>query len=132
MIPEPAQDWSNDNSQETFELNDEERRTIPTMKPLPDEQDFGKEMVLSVALEHEAKRRKKKKNVEEVVEEDDIVEDNNIYSLDELTKIRSVEEEEKSVGPSGILMTLTRDTHFFFKLEGDEKLSGLAKNLAIT
>ena len=108
MTPEPVQDWSNDNSQETFELNDEERRTIPTMKPLPDEQEFGKEMVLSVALEHEAKRRKKKENVEEVVEEDDIVEDNNIYSLDELTKIRSVEEEEKSVGPSGILMILTR------------------------
>ena len=71
------------------------------MKPLPDEQEFGKEMVLSVALEHEAKRRKRKKNVEEVVEEDDNTGDNNIYSLDELTKIRSVEEEEKSVGPSG-------------------------------
>ena len=84
---------------------------IPTMKPLPDEQEFGKDMVLSVALEHESKRRSKKRKKEDIAEDldaeeddsNDAVEDNNIYSLDELTKIKSVEQEEKAgkAGPSG-------------------------------
>ena len=34
---------------------------LPTMKPLPEEQTFGKEMALSVALEMEEKRRLTKK-----------------------------------------------------------------------
>ena len=56
--PKLVEDWSNDNSREAFELNDEEKSRIPTMKPLPDEQEFGKDMVLSVALEQETKRYK--------------------------------------------------------------------------
>merc|ERR1711971_667199 len=40
--PKLVEDWSNDNSREAFELNDEEKTRIPTMKPLPDEQEFGK------------------------------------------------------------------------------------------
>merc|ERR1711971_364472 len=44
--PKLVEDWSNDNSREAFELNDEEKTRIPTMKPLPDEQEFGKDMVL--------------------------------------------------------------------------------------
>ena len=50
------QDLSNDNSREAFILNDEQKEMLPTLKPLPDEQEFGPEMVLSVALEQEAKR----------------------------------------------------------------------------
>ena len=108
--PKLVEDWSNDNSREAFELNEEEQKGLPTMKPLPDEQEFGKDMVLSVALEQETKRRSKKRKKEEEAEdlddEDDDsndVEDNNIYSLDELTKIKSVEQEEKAgkAGPSG-------------------------------
>jgi ABC-type histidine transport system ATPase subunit len=37
---------------------------IPVMKPLPDELQFGREMVLSVALEMEEKRRQMSKKVE--------------------------------------------------------------------
>ena len=64
---------------------------------------------MSVALEHEAKRRSKKRKAaaeaeeaaEEEAEDDTGVEDDNIYSLDELTKIKSVEEEaKKAAGPS--------------------------------
>ena len=64
---------------------------------------------MSVALEHEAKRRSKKRKAaaeaeeaaEEEAEDDNGVEDDNIYSLDELTKIKSVEEEaKKAAGPS--------------------------------
>ena len=49
-------------SQEAFfaEHNIDESM-LPTMKPLPDEQTFGKEMALSVALEMEEKRRLTKK-----------------------------------------------------------------------
>ena len=62
-----------------------------------------------MALEHEAKRRSKKRKAaaeaeeaaEEEAEDDTGVEDDNIYSLDELTKIKSVEEEaKKAAGPS--------------------------------
>ena len=37
---------------------------IPVMKPLPDEQQYGKDMALSVALEMEEKRRTEKKTAE--------------------------------------------------------------------
>ena len=79
----------NDESQEPF-LDESQSYLVPTMKPLPDEQQFGKDMVLSVALEHEEKRRKKKKK--EVIEEDlevDNAGDDFIYSLDEMTRIKN-------------------------------------------
>lgn len=43
---------------------------VPKMKPLPDELQFGREMVLSVALEMEEKRRQMPKQTPEEMEED--------------------------------------------------------------
>ncbi len=42
---------------------------VPTMKPLPDELQFGREMVLSVALEMEEKRRQMPKQAPDEIEQ---------------------------------------------------------------
>ena len=67
---EPTEDQSvnvvtfdeNSQSQEAFFAEHGiDESMLPTMKPLPEEQTFGKEMALSVALEMEEKRRLTKK-----------------------------------------------------------------------
>ena len=81
---------------------------VPAMKPLPDELQFGPEMVLSVALEMEEKRREREAS--RIVEQregsgdgdgdgddDDDDEDDHdmIYSLDEMTMFEKKEEQVK-------------------------------------
>jgi hypothetical protein len=60
----PEQPQSAEDSQDGLLLGAAEAAGVPTyMKPLPDEQEFGKDMALSVALEMEEKRRWDKKNM---------------------------------------------------------------------
>ena len=83
---------------------------LPSMKPLPDEAQFGKDMVLDVALKMEEVRRQKrmerKKRVKEAEEAglapdpDDLEkdwesqDDDMIYSLDEIQELKKKEEEQ--------------------------------------
>ena len=76
----------------------ESSHEVPKMKPLPDEQEFGKEMALSVALEMEENRRKRK-HEEPTEPEKEPEEDNFVYSLDELTRIKSLDQEVAEQGP---------------------------------
>ena len=101
----PMEGTSEENSQEGFEaLTQEEINTIPAMKPLPDEQEYGTEMVLSVALEMEEKRRKKKKKKDSDPDKDaenDVDDENIIYSLDEITRMKSLDNNSnQEQGPS--------------------------------
>ena len=83
----------NEESQEPC-MDESQSYLVPTMKPLPDEQQFGKDMVLSVALEHEEKRRKKKSKKEDLEEEEvDNAGDDFIYSLDEMTRIKNQDDQ---------------------------------------
>jgi hypothetical protein len=74
---------------------------IPVMKPLPDELQFGREMVLSVALEMEEKRRQMSKKVEgeeggnDEGEKVGDGEDQMIYSLDEMSMFEKQEEDDQ-------------------------------------
>ena len=90
---------SNENSQEAFILNDSQKELLPGLKPMPDEQEYGKDMVLSVALEMEENRRKRKKEKKEAQKDVPEEEDENIYSLDELTRMKTVEQEKAMQGP---------------------------------
>ena len=84
----------NEESQEPLCMNESQSYLVPTMKPLPDEQQFGKDMVLSVALEHEEKRRKKKSKKEDFEEEEvDNAGNDIIYSLDEMTRIKNQDDQ---------------------------------------
>ena len=68
----------------TEEMQPIDESMIPKMKPLPDEQNYGKEMALSVALEMEEKRRNTKETTEDGSKEDQVddeEDDNIVYSL---------------------------------------------------
>ncbi len=67
------------------------------MKPLPDEQNFGKDMALSVALEMEEKRRTMPKTTTTTTEtppEESFDDEAVVYSLDELEQMKAREESE--------------------------------------
>ena len=86
----------------TEEMQPIDESMIPKMKPLPDEQNFGKEMALSVALEMEEKRRNTKEATEDGSKEDQVddeEDDNIVYSLDEITHMKS-QEDKNLQGPA--------------------------------
>ena len=104
---------SEENSLNQLDSNEEvpvtDAHLLPTMKPLPDEAQFGKDMVLDVALKMEEMRRQKrmerKKRVKEAEEagiapnpedlekEWEGQDDDIIYSLDEIQELKKKEEE---------------------------------------